>query len=170
MLQAHAVLGARDRQEFGWRLMVAYLSFGREDAALGIVNDVLDDIDRRKPSDRALAVDCLSVLLLQLASDPVAQGELPPYIAEFAALAHRAARERPDDSLGLVAAHLLDPAFGLQIDERSRRRLHEIAQACPAELVDVMPLRLGEIAATLPMAAPEGLAEIIQSVSQAKTA
>jgi hypothetical protein len=164
VLQAHAVLGARDRQEFGWRLMVAYLAFGREDAALGIVNDVLEDLDRRKPADRALAVDCLSVLLLQLAPDPAARSELTPYIAEFAALAHRAVSERPDDSLGLVASHLLDPAFGLQIDEHSRGRLREIVDVCAAEVVDVMPVRLGEIAASLSTSAPEGFAVTARSI------
>jgi len=120
VLQAHAVLTSHERQDFGWRLMLAYLSFGREDAAFGIVNDVLDDLDRRRPGDRALALDCLSVLLLHLAPDPTARNELLPYISEFSFLAQRAVREGDDDSLSLVASHVLNPAFQIPIDDQLR--------------------------------------------------
>jgi hypothetical protein len=167
VLLAHAVLSAAERQDFGWRLVVAYLAFGREDGALGIVNDVLEELDRRKPADRALALDCLSALLLQLAPDPVARGELPPYIAEFAALARRAAAEERDDTLGLVAAHLLDPAFSLAMDETSRTRLREIVAMYPAEPVDVLPLRLGEIAAAPPPGTSGSFAATARSIAAA---
>lgn len=158
-LEAHSVLSPHDRHSLAWRLIVSYTAFGREDLALGIVNDVLAETDRRRANDRTLALDCLSALLLQLAPNRAMRAELPPYIAQFASLALRATRQNPDQALGRLAAHLLDRRFDLDIDQDSRSRLREVVDNSPAVPQHGIPSRLGEILASLPIAEVAGFTE-----------
>src|SRR6266567_7534991 len=124
-----------------WKLIQTYASFGREDLAIGLVNDILQSTDRRRASDRAVALESLQILLVHLIREQVRFLELPPYIDDLIQLlrASRAKVAITSGLIGLIEAIIDDTSETMALEDR--RFLERFVLQAPAvDGTELIPL------------------------------
>jgi CHAT domain-containing protein len=115
-----------------WKLVQTYISFGREDLAISIINDILEHSNSdEEASSRSDAFDCLQIFFAHLLKEQVRFAELPPYIHDFVRLFQiNRANITPESGLINLIHAILDQMADI-ISSRDERILRNFAIKYP---------------------------------------